>query len=99
MISALLVLMVLVGVVCITVGLSIRGARVLAAFGGALLILAVTFVAWFMLIFLGVVSVEARLAAAGIRLERPWVAVAYLIPPLLPAMIFLTLYAVLAGRR
>jgi hypothetical protein len=99
MLSALLVLMVLVGVVCVAVGLSVRGARVLAAFGGALLILVVTFVAWLMLIFMGAVNVEAWLAAAGIRLEKPWAAVAYLTPPLLPAMLFLTLYAVLAGRR
>jgi hypothetical protein len=63
------------------------------------LILVVTFVAWFMLIFMGVVNVEAWIAAAGIRLERPWVAVAYLMPPFLPAIIFVTLYAVLAGRR
>jgi hypothetical protein len=99
MISALLILMVFLGVVCIAVGLSVRDARVLAVFGGVLLILVVTFVVWFMLIFMGVVSVEAWLAAAGIRLERPWIAVAYLIPPFVPAMIFLTLYAVLAGRR
>ena len=97
--SALLILMVLVGIVCVAVGLSVRGARSLAVFGGALLILVVTFVAWFMLIFMGVVSVEAWLAAAGIRLERPWVAVAYLMPPFLPAIIFVILYAVLAGRR
>ena len=99
MLSALLVLMVFVGVVCVVVGLSVRGARVLAVFGGALLILAVTFVAWLMLIFMGVVDVEGWLAAAGIRLERPWAAVAYLIPPFLPVVIFVTLYAVLAGRR
>jgi hypothetical protein len=99
LIGALLILMVLVGVVCVAVGLSVRGARALAVFGGALLILVVTFVAWFMLIFMGVVNVEAWLAAAGIRLERPWVAVAYLIPPFLPSIIFVTLYAVLAGRR
>jgi hypothetical protein len=99
MLSALLVLMVFVSVVCVVVGLSVRGARTLAVFGGALLILAVTFVAWLMLIFMGVVDVEGWLATAGIRLERPWATVAYLIPPFLPAMIFVTLYAVLAGRR
>jgi hypothetical protein len=98
-ISALLILIVFVGAVCVAVGLSVRGARALAVFGGALLILVVTFVTWFMLIFMGVVSVETWLAAAGIRLERPWLAVAYLVPPFLPAMIFLTLYAVLARRR
>jgi hypothetical protein len=99
MISVLLILMVVAGVVCVAVGLTVRGARALAVFGGALLILVVTFVAWLMLIFMGVVSVEAWLAAAGIRLERPWVAVAYLIPPFLPAIIFVTLYIVLARRR
>jgi hypothetical protein len=99
MVSLLLVLMVFVGVVCVVVGLSVRGARALAVFGGALLILVATFVAWLMLIFMGVVNVEGWLAAVGIRLERPWVAVAYLTPPFLPAIIFLSLYAALAGRR
>jgi hypothetical protein len=99
MISALLVLMVFVGVVCVSVRLSVRGARALAVFGGALLIIMVTFVAWLMFIFMGVVNVEGWLAAAGIRIEKPGVVVAYLMPPFLPAMIFLALYAVLAGRR
>jgi hypothetical protein len=98
-VSALLILMIVVGIACVAVGLSVRGARVVAVFGGALLILVVSFVAWLMLIFTGVVNVEGWLAVAGVRLERPWVAVAYLTPPLLPAMIFLTLYAVLASRR
>jgi hypothetical protein len=84
-VSALLVLTVFVGIFCVAVGLSVRGARVLAVFGGALLILVVTFVAWFMLIFMSVVNVEGWLAAAGIRIERPWLVVAYLIPPFLPA--------------
>jgi len=98
-VSALLVLIVFVGIVCVVVGLSVRGARVLAVFGGALLILVVTFVAWLMLIFMGVVNVEGWLVAAGLRLERPWVAVAYLIPPFLLAIIFLALFAVLARIR
>jgi hypothetical protein len=34
MIGALLILMVLVGVFCVAVGLSVRGARALAVFGG-----------------------------------------------------------------
>jgi hypothetical protein len=99
MLSARLVLMVFVGVTCIVVGFSVRDPGVLVVFGGTLLILVETFVAWLILIFMGVVDVEGRLAAAGIRLERPWVAVAYVLPPFLPAMIFVTLYAVLAGRR
>jgi hypothetical protein len=99
MVGTLVILTIFVGIICVAVGLSVRGARVLAVFGGALLILVVAFVAWLMLIFLGVVHVEAWLAATGIRLEKPWVAVAYLTPPFLPAMIFLALYAVLAGRR
>jgi hypothetical protein len=99
MISALVILTVFVGIVCIAVGFSVRGARVLALFGGVLLILVVAFVAWLMLIFMGIVHVEAWLAAVGIRIEKPWVVVAYLIPPFFPVMIFLTLYAVLAGRR
>ena len=99
MISALLIFMVFVGVVCVVVGLSVRGAKALAVFGGALLILLAIFVAWFMLIFMGVVNVEGWLAAAGIRLERPWLVVAYLTPPLLPVIVFVNLYAVLARRR
>jgi hypothetical protein len=99
MISALVILTVFVGLVCVAVGFSVRGARVLAVFGGALLILVVAFVAWLMLIFLGVVHVEAWLASVGIRIEKPWVVVAYLIPPFLPVMIFLTLYAVWARRQ
>ncbi len=99
MISALLIFMVFVGVVCVAVGLSVRGAKALAVFGGALLVLLAIFFVWFMLIFMGVVNVEAWLAVAGIRLERPWVVVAYLTPPLVPVIVFVILYAVLAERR
>jgi hypothetical protein len=99
MTSALLIFMVFVGVVCVAVGLSVRGAKALAVFGGALLILVATFVGWFMLVFMGVVDVEGWLAAAGFRLEGPWLLVAYLTPPLLPVIVIVVLYAVLAGRR
>ena len=97
MITVLLAV-ILFGVACVVVGLTVQGMRALAVSGGAVLVFVASCLVWLLLLGLGVVGVVGvdgpvgRALSSG--LEGPWI----LLPPLLPTAAFVFFFVFLARQ-